>query len=215
MDASQRCRSGSLASDRSWSRAASAGLPQRARREADGARGRPNAPRRVAAGRPTRTARCAVSSSLQPIELCVTGRALCRLSGSLLWRAPTLETSRLLSSRATLARCPLPRSILPGGDSTPSHVASVGVAAVAPYTAAATTTAAGQTALPSWGLAVAMLAAATAAVCSTVTVFMLAMWPTLKVCGGTAHLCAVHLRRICASTLTVQHTAPRQLSGRH
>ena len=99
-----------------------------------------------------------------------------------------LETSPPLTSRATPARCLFPLSTLPGGDSTPSHVASVGVA-VAPYSVghpeAATTTAAGQTALPSWGLALAMLAAATAAVCSTVTVFMLAMWPTLKVRGDS------------------------------
>ena len=97
MDASQRCRSGSLASDRSLGRAVLSGLPQLARREAEGARGRPCARRRVAAGRPARTARWAVSSSLQPIELCVPGRALCRCPGSWLLRAPT-SSKRLGSS---------------------------------------------------------------------------------------------------------------------
>jgi hypothetical protein len=111
-----------------------------------------------------------------------TVRATCRRRG----RRGTVSQRRgppLSDSLVTLSR-----STLPSSTATPAHVAIVAPpsapGAVALSQQAAThqkAVATTQSVLPTWGLALALLAAALTAVCSTVTVFLFAMWPTLKV----------------------------------
>ena len=65
--------------------------------------------------------------------------------------------------------------------------------------------------LSAWNLLIALLAASATAVCTSITVFLLAMWPMLKACCCSAAALRAHAR---ARPPSARRWPPRRLCGR-